>query len=356
LFAGAAKGRLVIMQRARLAILLLTAVVIAVMGCSKGEDAKQPEAGEATQQTALQTDFDDPTVVLKVNGKEITEGEVAQEISRLMRQFGGGADQQQMGQMQGVLRQQAMDNIISRTLLRQTVKEEGIKITPDEIGQRMEDLRSRFGSDEELDRRLSMMGMNRQLLEEEMTTALGVEKLLAQKAPVPQVTEADAQAYYDENPSQFAEPEQIKASHILIKFDPDDTDEIKAQKRAEAEEILAQLRQGADFAQMASQHSDCPSKERGGDLGYFSRGRMVPPFEEAAFSLGLDELSDIVETEFGYHIIKVTDRQDARAIPFEEAKKDIISFLDAQKKQTALKAYTDELRASANIEYLDTGQ
>ncbi len=88
---------------------------------------------------------------------------------------------------------------------------------------------------------------------------------------------------------------QVKASHILVK------------KRSEAEKILEELKKGANFAELAKKHSECPSRKRGGDLGWFGRGKMVPEFEKAAFSLKKGELSDLVKTQFGYHLIKVTD-------------------------------------------------
>ena len=124
------------------------------------------------------------------------------------------------------------------------------------------------------------------------------------------VTENDANNYYSGNPKEFETPEQVKASHILIASDTSDTsvdpNDAKAKALAKAEQLLAQLKDGADFAELAKANSTCPSASKGGDLGFFSKGDMVAPFEEAAFALEPGQLSDIVETKFGYHIIKRT--------------------------------------------------
>ncbi|RKY25347.1 MAG: hypothetical protein DRP62_01485 [Planctomycetota bacterium] len=121
---------------------------------------------------------------------------------------------------------------------------------------------------------------------------------------------------------------------------------------AKTRELLKQIKDGADFATLAKANSSCPSAQKGGDLGFFSRGRMVPAFEKAAFELKVGQVSDIVETQFGYHIIKLTDRKDAVVKTFEQAKDDIIKML-AQKKQGELvKEYIDSLKAKANIAYL----
>jgi peptidyl-prolyl cis-trans isomerase C len=338
-------------------ILKVIAVVVAflavsLVGCSK-EEAKEAATGQSPSlaQTASDLDPADKTVAVTVNGEEITKGQIAEEVTRLSRQFGGRMSPEQMEQMQSALTKQATENLISRALLTQKIAEEGIAVSPEEVASRMDEVRSNFGSEEDLSNRLAMMGMTVEMLEKEMETGLGVEKLLAEHAPSEEVTDADVKAYYDDNPGQFEQPERIKASHILIKSDPGDTDAMKAEARKEAEKVLADLKNGADFAQMAREHSACPSSQNGGDLGFFQRGQMVKPFEDAAFALGVGQMSGIVETQFGYHIIKVTDREEGRQIPFEEAKDNIRARLEGQGKQAAMKAYTDQLRAEAKIDY-----
>jgi peptidyl-prolyl cis-trans isomerase C len=344
------------MSRVFKTITLLTAVlIIALAGCSKEEGevpaGGQTQTGQIQGQPTANLDPTDQTVAVTVNGEAITKGEIAEEVTRLSRQFGGRMSPEQMQQMQGAMSQQAKDNLIARVLLRQKVEQEGIAVSQDEIDARMAEVRESLGSEEELANRLAMMGMTVEMLEKEMETGLAVEKLIDEFAPTDPVTESDIKAYYDEHAAQFQQPERVRASHILIKTEEDDSQATKDLARDEAEGILAQLNQGADFAEMAREHSACPSSQKGGDLGFFQRGQMVKPFEDAAFALDVGQTSGLVETQFGYHIIKVTDREEGRTVPFDEAEANIRAMLEGQRKQEAMKTYTDQLRAAADIEF-----
>ena len=138
------------------------------------------------------------------------------------------------------------------------------------------------------------------------------------------IAPADVEQYYKDNAEQFSTPEQIRASHILLSTEAQDD----ATVRAQAEEILAQAKAGADFAALAKQHSaDEGNKELGGDLDYFPRGQMVAEFDEAAFALEPGQISDLVKTQFGYHIIKVVDKKAASTLPLEDVRPQITEQL-----------------------------
>jgi peptidyl-prolyl cis-trans isomerase C len=351
------------MRRSTLFIILLAGAGLILAGCA-GEDAEQAETQQTTTQQpgqpaagqpTLQPDPGDPTVAVTVNGTEITKGQIANETNRLMRQMGGqGTSPQQLQSMSGFFQQQATDNLVSRILLQQAIDKEDVEVSQADIDERMTEVRSNFGSEEELQNRLAMMGMTEETLEQEMSTALKVEKLLELKAPVPEVTEAEVRAYYDENPTQFQKPERVRASHILFKVEEGSAPDVKAQKKAEADKILKELEAGADFGQLAAEHSDCPSASRAGDLGAFEKGRMVKPFEDTAWSLGVGEMSGVVETRFGYHIIKKTEHEEGGSVSFEESRDNLTAFLDGKKKQEAMTAYTEQLKAEADIKYMDS--
>ena len=161
-------------------------------------------------------------------------------------------------------------------------------------------------------------------------------------------------AFYKENIDQFKQPEKVRASHILVAVQQGESDSSKAEKRLKAAKILGELKNGANFEELAKRYSDCPSKSKGGDLGYFERGRMVKEFEDAAFALKPGELSGIVETRFGYHIIKVTDRKPARTIPLTEAEADVRSYLTGEKKKQAVEDYISKLKSESTIEWPDS--
>lgn len=138
------------------------------------------------------------------------------------------------------------------------------------------------------------------------------------KVSVGTITDSEIEDYYKSHIKEYQEEEQVRARHILIKPDND-----KKAAKSKIEGILKEIKEGKNFEELAKKYSACPSKSQGGDLGFFGRGRMVKPFEDAAFSLKLGEISDIVETQFGFHIIKLEERKKARTIPLSEVKENI---------------------------------
>jgi len=157
------------------------------------------------------------------------------------------------------------------------------------------------------------------LTHERALTELTMQQRVRAKTPAAGTLEDLARTEYKAKPERFAVPEQVHARHILLAVARDGSDD--AQVKARADELLAQLRQGADFAKLAAEHSaDKGSAARGGDLGFFPRGKMVPPFEQAAFALEKKgDLSAPVKSQFGYHIIELVERKPAGTLPFDEA-------------------------------------
>ena len=177
--------------------------------------------------------------------------------------------------------------------------------------------------------------------------------IMAKAEALAKPTDEEIQKFYDENKEGFAQGESVTASHILIKVDPTDDDAAKAAKRARIEDLRKQALEGADFAELAKANSDCPSASSGGDLGTFGKGQMVPEFEDAAFSQPTGSVGEVVETQFGFHIIKVTDHQQAKATDFSEVKERISDILYSQKQQDAVKEYVDGLRKQADVQRFD---
>ena len=300
-------------------------------------------------------------VVATVNGVAITEGEVETRIKPQLERIvaqGAKTPPQLIEQYKTQLRQQAVDGMIVELLLDEQVKANKIVVTEEDVLAYLKEMSSKQGLTlEDTKALIEAHGQSFDEVKQQIRKGMGYQKLMeAQWAGKINVTEDDAKKYYFERQKEFETPEQVRASHILIKPDTSDpnTDpnQAKSAAMAKTRELLKQIKDGADFATLAKANSSCPSAQKGGDLGFFSRGRMVPAFEKAAFELKVGQVSDIVETQFGYHIIKLTDRKDAVVKTFEQAKDDIIKML-AQKKQGELvKEYIDSLKAKANIAYL----
>jgi peptidyl-prolyl cis-trans isomerase C len=245
-----------------------------------------------------------------------------------------------------------LDNLIATELLYQECQKHGIKVDDKEVIETYNQQKAEFKSNEAFRAALTESNYNESLLKNQIKIGLTIqhyiEQNFGQKTVVP---DEDVKKYYDENVDKYKQPEEIKASHILI-MAPSGTDQEKKEALIkDTEAILQRLKAGEDFASVAKEVSQDPStKEKGGNIGFFAKGQMVQPFEDAAFALSPGEMSDIVETEFGFHIIKVTDKKEAKTVSLDEAKEGIRSNLKSTKINSDVNKYIAELRSKAKIE------
>ncbi len=147
---------------------------------------------------------------------------------------------------------------------------------------------------------------------------------------VDSLPEDSLRTYYTEHQEEYTSPGKVHARHILIKTEESDNQTTRDKKRKQAENLLKRLKSGAEFGTLAKEHSDCPSKNNGGDLGFFSKGEMAPQFEQAAFALNPGQTSNVVETSFGYHIIRIDEKAEAGVMPFDSVKMSIINHFKDQ--------------------------
>ncbi len=302
-------------------------------------------------------------IAVTVNGVDITEAELQKIIKPQLEKMAQKSKQLPPAFAQTLekqLRQQALDGIIIRRLLDEKVKEANIVITEEEVINQITEIAAAQRpplSLEEFRKKTAQYGQNFDELKQQLRKGMTYQKVVeAQWAGKINITEEDAKKYYDESPTQFEVKEQVRASHILIKpdiTDPNnDPNQAKAEAKAKIQDLLEQIKDGADFAELAKANSADPgSAVKGGDLKFFPRGKMAAPFEKAAFELEVGKVSDIVETRFGYHIIKVTDHKDAGTTSFEQARDNIIKQLTQIKQSELTKKYIDSLKAAANIVY-----
>jgi peptidyl-prolyl cis-trans isomerase C len=170
--------------------------------------------------------------------------------------------------------------------------------------------------------------------------------------PLIKIDESQVKDFYDKNPAQFQQPEGFRASHILVRVDANATDAQRKEARATIEAVQKQLQGGADFATVAKEKSQDGSASNGGDLNFFRKGQMVEPFQKAVEALKIGEISGIVETQFGYHIIKLTDKQPARTVPLAEVSTRIGQFLTMRAQQEKANEFVQGLKAKSKIEIL----
>ena len=274
-----------------------------------------------------------------VNGKEIYKAEVdffAAPVIERAKAMG----QQMTPELEQQLYDQWTNQLISRELLIQHAEKEKMVVSDQELNTGVTQAKQQGLNmpDDDLNK----------VIKEELMIAKVIEEIIVPKIVV---EDKEVEAFYNEKKELFKQPEQVKASHILIKSTETDTPEQKKEQKAKIEGILKEARVGdADFAELAKKHSEGPSGPNGGDLGYFGRGRMVPAFETASFALKVGEVSDVVETQFGYHILKVFDRKEARELPFEEVKEDIRNNLKYEKSSADVEKLVASLRDVAKIE------
>lgn len=287
--------------------------------------------------------------VAVVNDHIIYMSNLNEEMSRYERQL-ASAGQVLNEEQQAEMRSNVLDGLINRELLKQESEKQGIEIGAHEVDQEMATLKERFPNEEGFRMALSQMEIDEETLRQQFSQDLAVQKLIdTQVAHKVEVTPEEAKSFYDSNPELFKSPEMVRASHILVKVEPQATSAEKAKAREKIEGIQQRLQRGGEFAELAREYSDCPSAQRGGDLDFFQKGQMVAPFENAAFSLEPGQVSEVVETQFGYHLIKVTDKTEAGVTPYENIAGQIGQHLKQQKVNQELSEYVAQLKSRADV-------
>lgn len=287
------------------------------------------------------------SAVARVNGRGIDAIELRRAKKVLSRGQSVPTDQQ------AAFDKQAMEQLISAELLYQAAAKLEVKDLDKQIDAKLAQGKARFKDEQEFKKTVADLEMDEKGLREytrrDILISHFVETTFVSKAAI---SEAEVRAFYDKNPDRFTRPETVKASHILIGADDKASADDKKKAREKAEKLRKELAGGADFATLAKGNSTCPSSQQGGDLGFFGKGQMVPAFEKAAFALKPGEVSDVVETPFGYHIIKLTEKKPAETVDFKDVKAKIEEFLKGQKVNELIKDYLADVKKTAKIEIL----
>jgi peptidyl-prolyl cis-trans isomerase C len=313
-------------------------------------------AAAASKPTSRLTDLFPDKVIAKGKDVEVTRNQLEDEIIRFKAQVAGRNQTVPPAQMD-MMERQLLEQLIQVQLLRAKATEADKAAGKTTADKRFEEAKTKLGSEDALNRQLKLMGVTREEVQAKWTESATAESVLKRELKV-NITDADARKYYDENPARFEEPEMVRASHILLtttdpKTNAELTEDQKAAKRKQMEDLLKRARAGEDFAELAKKYSEDPgSKDKGGEYT-FPRGQMVPEFDAAAFSLGTNQVSDIITTRFGFHIIKLSEKIPAKKVEFDKAATNIKDGLTQQALQKQFPDYIAKLKKDAGVEILD---
>lgn len=288
--------------------------------------------------------------VAAVNGTAITQADFDREMELVQRRLAGRGRSPGDSELPA-LRQEILENLINRELLYQESQNRGIKIEDTTITENYKILKKRFPHETDFRDALSKLKFSEAGMKLQIKRDLAIQQLITEQfVQKTTITDKETKTYYDSHLPAFRRPEQVRVSHILISVDRSADEAQKAAARKKIEDIKEKLNKGEDFAALAREFSQCQSGSRGGDLGYLGRRQLVKPLEEVAFALPPGQVSDIVETPFGYHLITVIDKRPEALIGYEEIKVKLQKYLKQQRVEKQVDLYIQELKGKAKVE------
>lgn len=309
--------------------------------------AEQSEANQAGKKAASEAD----AAVAVVNGAKIHESDLRFRVEAVRR----GSKKLDLSP-DGVLelRKAALQHLIGFELLYQ----DSLSLRTEDIDRQVDDMlaaaEQQMGSRKGLVEQLARDGLTLEGARKNLRKNLLIQAEIDQRVvPHVKVAEPEIQAFYQANQDRITHEELVGARHILIRIPEGGTEEEKKAALEKITSLRKELSEGKDFSDLAKANSECPSREEGGDLGYFPKGAMVPEFEEVAFSLKEGEVSEVVQTQFGYHLVQVYGREPAGPWPLEDVREQIEKELKDKKVWEAINALIEKLRKKAKIKILD---
>ena len=319
-------------------------------------------------------------VIVKVNKENIMKSEFDKLYNTAIEQMKQLSSKEISKEEDELLKQKVLDQLIAQKLLLQEAKKRNIKVTKRELADGIKTVKSRFPSDQMFLQELKKENLTEKQFEKQIEEQLMVLKLTEEvvRKNMVKPTENDARELFnkivklidkkdvklqgDEQDelkllAQLVQryfDEQVRVRHILIRVAPNASQKEKEEAKKKIMEIKSRIDKGEDFTTLAQKFSEDPgSKDRGGDLGFIAKGDTVEEFEKAAFSLKEGQVSDIVETKYGYHIIKVIERKPKRTPDFEQIKEDLIQFLARKNAEKSYDEFVESLKKKADIQYLE---
>jgi peptidyl-prolyl cis-trans isomerase C len=313
------------------------------IACAAPADETKPD--EAPPAAAVPREL--PAIVARVNDEPIERWEVEAAVREITLANLHPIPQDE----RDALVRAVLDRLIDHHLASQVARTRGVAATESELDEDLKQMRREQPSGAAFDGRLSATGVTVEQLRHQRRLSVDMAKLVRTSGAGVAVSEADVNAYYRDNRERFLLPDAVTASHILIRVFPDSTDAKRAEARRRATDILNQILGGADFARTArDQSEDSSTALAGGLLGTLPRGQMPPAFDAAAFTVKPGEISDLVETPLGFHIIRVDERVAGRLQPLDEVRRDIKALLTDRASQEGLAKLIEDARRTAKVE------
>jgi parvulin-like peptidyl-prolyl isomerase len=296
------------------------------------------------------------SVAATVNGTIITVPDYIRELERIGRLKGISVEKADET-TQANLKREALENLISREILYQESVKQNITIDHAVVEREVDQAKAKFATPGQFTENLRRINITEATVREQVKRGLAMRTLIERLAGTDDAaTDDELKTYYEQHRDAFTQQAQVRLSHILVTLES----EWPRYNKKEASDKIAPLRSrilaGEDFAAVAFAHSDCLSKAKGGDLGWFIPGQLTPEMEKAVALLKVGELSDVVEDKFGLHIIKVTERRAAVTLPFIDVREKIRSLVRQEKNITMLQRYAKSLRDAATVVILLTGE
>lgn len=253
--------------------------------------------------------------VASVNGEKITSDDLYEILSA---QYGSSV----------------VDTLITNKVIELEAKKQGVEVSKDAIDKELASFIESYGGEDSFNSALEYSGITLDDFKKDVEIYLLTKEMMSKDI---EIADEDIEAYFEENKADFNQPEEVRASHILV------------EDEATAQEVLEKINAGEDFAELAAEYSTDSTAENGGDLGFFGTGKMVEAFETAAFALNVGEVSDIVKTDYGFHIIKVTDKHEAEEAVFEDKKDEVKDILIEEEMNANYATWLEELKENYTI-------
>jgi peptidyl-prolyl cis-trans isomerase C len=286
-----------------------------------------------------------------VNGVVISQEEYAKELGFYLQRFSRQGLQLSKEQ-EAKLKNDVLENLIEREILYQESQKSGIKVDKKTVDEELSDVKKRFPSEKEYKNALNTMKISENEIKNQIKRKLSINKLIDTKiAQKVIVTDEESKAFYNANQNLFKKPEQLRIGQILIKLKAGADEQKKMEAMKKIKEVQAKLKGGQDFSVLAKAYSeDDDSNTNGGDLGYLTHGQMAKPIEDAAFGMQPNEVSDIIRTQLGYHLIKVYDKKPEKILAYGEIKDLLAEHMRKEKTEKEAAKYIDELMKDAKVE------